>query len=130
MKLTEASYDLERFERFDVDPASFRHVDHLEAAFAMLTKYSFIEACARYSQTIKTMAESVGALDKFNTTITIAFMSIVAERRDRTGSKDWPSFVASNSDLLDKAILENWYSKDRLNSDLARTQFLLPDKVG
>ena len=76
--MNEASYDLERFERLEVDPTSFCHVDHLEAAYAMLSKYDFIESCTRYSATIKSMAESVGALVKFNAAITIAFMSVVA----------------------------------------------------
>ena len=130
MMMREASYDLERFERSELDPAAFRHIDHLEAAYAMLSKYDFVEACTRYSAAIRSMAESAGAADKFNATITIAFMSIVAERRARSGDAGWHAFIASNPDLMDRNVLGAWYSRDRLGSETARRQFLLPDRVG
>ncbi|MCP4997868.1 MAG: hypothetical protein GY933_03730 [Hyphomicrobiales bacterium] len=128
--MSEVEFDLAKFERLQVEPAAFGHIDHLKAACAMLSKYDFVEACARYSATIKSMAESVSALNKFNATITIAFMSLLAERRTHSNDADWDAFIASNPDLLERDVLENWYSKDRLCSDIARTQFLLPDKVG
>lgn len=128
--MSEVEFDLAKFERLEIDPSAFGHIDHLKAADGMLSKYEFVEACARYSATIKTMAESVGALDKFNATITIAFMSLLAERRAHSNDADWDTFIASNPDLLKRDVLENWYSKDRLCSDIGRAQFLLPDKVG
>lgn len=128
--MTETRYDLERFERLEVDPATFCHIDHLEAAYAMLSKYDFVDACTRYAATIKSMAESVGALEKFNATITIAFMSVVAERKYRAGNTGWDAFIASNPDLLDRNLLGAWYSRERLSSDVARVQFLLPDRAG
>jgi len=35
-------------------------------------------------------------------------------------------FIAANPDLLDKNILLRWYSKQQLDSQLARTTFVLP----
>ncbi len=118
-----------RFEHGRIDPAAFGHVDHVEVAYAMLSKYDFIEACARYAATIKSMAESVGASKKFNATTTIAFMSLIAERKARSGNADFNAFLASNQDLLDRDVLMAWYSHERLASDRARCQFLLPDKI-
>ncbi|MEM8811945.1 MAG: hypothetical protein AAGF59_04945 [Pseudomonadota bacterium] len=125
---TETGYDLDRFERLEIDPTAFGHQDHMRAAYAMLSRYDFLEACARYSATIKSMAESVGASAKFNATITIAFMSLIAERRSSANETNWDAFIASNSDLLEPGVLAPWYSTERLGSDLARTQFLLPDR--
>ena len=120
---------LERFEGGEIDPASFAHGDHVQVAYEMLGRYDFVDACARCAATIKSMAESVGAPQKFNATITIAFMSLIAERMSQEEWGSFDSFLASNRDLLDKEVLGAWYSPDRLDSELARGQFLLPDKV-
>jgi len=118
---------LERFETLKIAPADFSHSDHLQVAYAMLEKYEFVDACTRYAATIKAMAESVGALDKYNATITIAFMSVIAERKASSDEANLQAFLTSNPDLQDRNILMSWYSKERLTSDLARKQFLLPD---
>lgn len=74
------------------------------------------------------MAEHVGVAEKYNATITFAFMSLIAERKSLSPSDDFESFLESNPDLLDKSVLRRWYSEKRLFSALARKQFLLPDK--
>jgi len=120
---------LGRFERHEIEPGSFRHSDHVQVAYDMLARYNFVDACARYASTIRAMAESVGVPEKYNTTITIAFMSLIAERRSQSDSNDLDSFLASNPDVLEKDVLKGWYSEERLGSSLAREQFLLPDKT-
>ena len=120
---------LSRFESGDIEPASFAHCDHVRVAHEMLSQHDFVDACARYASTIKAMAESVDVPQKFNATITIAFLSLIAERMSRADSATFDSFLATNNDLLDKDVLETWYSSERLGSELARSQFVLPDKV-
>ncbi|MFQ5634926.1 MAG: hypothetical protein ACE5G3_06310 [Gammaproteobacteria bacterium] len=127
--MSDAGCDLlRRFERGEIEPASFGHRDHVKVACEMLGQYDFVDACTRYTAAIRAMAESAGAPQKFNATITFAFMSLIAERKSRAGSADVDSFLASNPDLLDKNLLRRWYSEERLVSQLAREQFLLPDK--
>ena len=120
---------LGQFERFEIDAPSFHHSDHVEVAYAMLNKYDFVDACARYATTIREMAKRVGALKKFNMTITFAFMSLIAERKQDFEVNDFTVFLEANPDLLDKKILNNWYSGERLTSATARSLFLLPDKT-
>lgn len=120
---------LGRFERLEISASDFRHHDHVHVAFEMLERYQFIEACSRYSATIRSMAESVGAAEKFNVTITLAFMSLIAERKGRCASRDPDAFLESNADLLDSRVLQRWYSKERLTSSTARLQLLLPDRI-
>lgn len=57
----ETSPLLEQFETFKVDPHEFDHRKHVCAAFEMLDKYNYIEACANYSHTINTIATNAGA---------------------------------------------------------------------
>lgn len=117
---------LSRFEGNLIAPGEFGHEDHVHVAFAMLQKYEFTEACMRYARTIKSMADRAGAADKFNTTITVAFMSLISERCATQANASYDEFIVKNADLLDRNVLSPWYSKERLGSALARRQFLLP----
>lgn len=119
---------LDDFENLRLSAPEFQHADHVRVAFDILDKYDFADACARYAGTIRSMAESVGAMDKYNATITFAFMSVIAERKTKSNAANADAFIAANPDLLQRDILSNWYSKERLTSAMARAQFLLPDK--
>lgn len=121
---------LERFEALEIPAPDFHHEDHVRVAYAMLETHDFFEACTRYARTIQEMATRVGVPEKFNATITIAFMSLVAERRAHATHADPALFLADNPDLLDKTLLRGWYSEERLTSATARAQFLLPDLKG
>ena len=57
----------------------------------------------------------------------IAFLSLIAERLAGESFADFESFAAANPDLMQKSALVRWYAPERLNSDLARRAFLLPD---
>lgn len=121
---------LTQFECLEISAPDFRHSDHLQVAYEMLDKYDFVDSCSLYARTIRAMAESVGVPEKYNATITFAFMSLVAERKGQSINPDFDSFLAANPDLLDKNLLHSWYSRERLGSTAARRQFLLPDQVG
>lgn len=120
---------LDEFEQLEIDAPEFHHRDHVRVAYEILEKYDFVDACARYARTIRAMAEKVGVPEKFNATITFAFMSLIAERKGQADTPGFESFLTLNPDLLDKDLLTNWYSKERLTSLVARKQFLLPDKA-
>jgi hypothetical protein len=115
------------FEARDLDPATFRHSEHLGVAYEMLRKYGFMEAATRYAENIHAIAVKAGAAGKFNATITFAFMSLIAERMALTEHSGCGDFIARNPDLMSKDLLKSWYSPERLQSDLARQIFLMPD---
>lgn len=114
------------FEAHDLDNTAFHHADHVQVAHDLLCKYDFTDAVAIYAKGIKTLATKAGAPQKFNTTITYAFMSLIAERMAAAKPCKFDHFVSENPDLLSKNTLGKWYSSDRLQSDLARSIFLLP----
>ena len=117
----------ERFENLQVAPGTFHHRDHLAAAYAMLRKYPFIEATSRYAQTIRTMAERAGVYDKFHTTITFAFMALIAERMESSAYDSFDDFIEHHPDLFSPGLLQRFYSPERLASDVARKVFVMPD---
>lgn len=118
-----------RFEGLDIKPSEFGHEDHVRTAYEMLDHYDFVDACSRYALTIKAMADSAGAPKKYNATITFAFMSLIAERKSKVDCAGADAFLRANPDLLERRVLHAWYTAERLTSDLARKQFLLPDPV-
>ena len=120
--------DLARsFEAQDLDASGFGHMDHVGVAYEMLKHHDFIEATSRYAQNIRSIAAKAGNPDKFNATITFAFMSLIAERMVTGQHEDYDDFIAQNPDLKSMDVLKKWYSPERLHSASAREVFLLPD---
>lgn len=93
----------------------------------MLRRHAFLTAAYRYADIINTVATRAGAGDKFNATITVAFLSIIAERMNQRDYDDAQDFMANNRDLLTQNPLTSLYSRERIMSAEARKSFLLPD---
>ena len=124
----------ELFDRF-VDTSlradEFHHQQHVQVAWMFVRKYGMPAALAEFTAAIKRFADAKGATGLYHETITWAFLLIIAERKARTAAETWPSFEAANADLLawKPSILQRYYSKELLASDLARRTFLMPDLV-
>src|SRR5947209_8530046 len=110
----------------EIDPKKFPHSEHLRFAYEMLSRHSFAETVSLFSAGLKKLATKSGRPELYHDTMTIAFLSVVADRRAQSQARDWTAFIAENSDLLEKSCLERWYDRRRLTSDLARQNFLLP----
>jgi len=121
--------DLERFMRGDLDAASFPHREHVRMAFEMLRRYDFAESALHFSRSLRAMAQRAGRPEAFHQTVTVAFLSLIAERLDAWPCEDFPAFAQRNPDLIDKGALARWYRPERLASASARRTFLLPDRA-
>src|SRR5215469_11880106 len=119
---------LSRFLRGELDPATFHHADHVRTAYEMLERHPFIEAAAPYSAGLKVLARKAGRPDAYHETITLAFLSLIAERMSERTFENFEAFAAANSDLMEKSALSRWYTPERLNSERARKVFVLPDR--
>ncbi|HET9388871.1 MAG TPA: hypothetical protein VFO44_04435 [Steroidobacteraceae bacterium] len=119
--------DLERFVHGELDPLRFPHREHLRMAFEMLRRHDFAEAAFRYSRALRSMLGRAAKPQAFHQTITIAFLSLIAERMERTPISDFEAFAHANGDLVDKSALARLYRPERLASAAARRTFLLPD---
>ncbi len=115
--------DLAHFLRGEVE--EFHHADHVRMAFEILKRHDFLDAAKAYAAGLKQIAARGGQPSAFHTTITVAFLSLVAERMAQ--HEDYPSFAAANPDLLDKRVLARWYPSARLQSEIARATFILPE---
>jgi hypothetical protein len=121
-----ATEELRAFETGAVNPATFRHADHLRLGYEMLGCYGFGDAVARFSSGLKLLAAKAGKPHVYHETITVAFLALINERRARGATESWTEFKARNPDLFDKRCLEKWYGGEQLASELARQTFCLP----
>jgi hypothetical protein len=119
--------DLDRFMRGEVRITAFPHREHLRMGFEMLRRYDFVEAALHYSRTLQAMVTEAGKPQAFHQTVTIAFLSLIAERIAACDYADFESFPDTNPDLFDKSALTRWYPSERLATAAARRTFILPE---
>lgn len=112
-------------------PGDFHHDDHMRVAFAYVSEFPILEALGRFPAALKRFAISKGKPNLYHETITWAYLFLIGERIARAGTaQSWEEFAGRNHDLLvwKSGVLERYYSKQTLESDLARKSFVLPDR--
>ena len=119
--------DLVRFLGGELDAAAFPHQEHVRMAFEMLKRHDFAESVWLFSRALRAMAAQAGRPEAFHQTVTIGFLSVIAERMEGGACPDFAHFAQQHSDLLDKKLLARWYRAERLGSPVARRTFVLPD---
>ncbi len=112
-----------------VTASTLGHREHVQVAYELLSAHNFVDATKVYVTEIRALATRAGAPEKFHMTVTVAYLSIIAERMSASAHADFNDFLATNSDLLSSNLLQGWYSKARMSSPVAKEQFLLPDRV-
>jgi len=123
----------EFIERFESDTLSgeFHHADHVRLAFAYLSVYPPLQALEKFASALKCYAAARGKTQLYHETITHAYFFLIRERIARTEPVDWDEFARRNPDLLvwKDGILTRYYERATLQSDLARSVFLFPDRL-
>ena len=125
----------ELFDRF-VDaslPADqFHHRQHVHIAWLFVQQHGMPAALREFSTALKRFAAAKGAHGLYHETITWAFLLIISERQVRQPASTWDDFARGNADLLmwKPSILERYYSKELLKSELGRRTFVMPDRSG
>ena len=125
---------IRQFESGLIPESSFHHADHVHLAFAYLSQYPPLRALEKFSAALKRYATARGKSRLYHETITCAYGCLIRERMARSarsGVIDWDEFCRRNPDLLvwKNGILTRYYEESTLQSDLARTVFLFPDKL-
>jgi hypothetical protein len=121
-----------RFESEEISSEMFHHADHVRLAFEYLRRYTAIEALDKFSDALQRFAASQGKADRYHETITWAYLFLIRERMARgTSTQTWEQFAEHNPDLLvwRPSLLDRYYRKQTLDSDLARKTFIFPDRI-
>jgi hypothetical protein len=117
---------LRAFLHGEIDSGAFRHADHVRVAFEMLRRHAFQDAVQPFCSSLQGIAARAGNPGAYHATVTLAFLSLIAERSASVLHGDFESFASANADLMDKSVLTRWYAPERLASEIARKIFVLP----
>jgi hypothetical protein len=113
-----------------IAPAAFNHAAHIRAGFLYLQRHDFAAALGRMRSAIRRFAASIGKDSLYHETITCAFMTLINGRLAVAPADiTWAEFATCHTELFDGSALSQHYSSEWLKHPLARTVFLLPDRV-
>lgn len=121
---------IEAFEAAEIDPEQFGHCQHVFVGWSYLQRCNLRETLQRYSDSLKKITEKLGAEGKYHETITWFFIFQIAEKLAQNPAASWHEFRDANRELCEdgSGLLRRHYSTARIESELARRSFLLPDK--
>jgi hypothetical protein len=119
--------DAEILEEIIRTRGGFGHREHLELAWTYLRLQPFEEAQRVMIAAIRHIARAHGAEDKYHETITRAWLHFVAVHMQRWGAESFEEFIEANADLLDRKLLEHFYSRELIFGEPARAVWVDPD---
>ena len=122
---------LDKFVDTTLPSDQFHHQQHVQVAWLFVRKFGMPRALSEFTKALKRFADAKGATGLYHETITWAFLLLIADRQAHCAAGTWEDFAQANPDLLvwKPSILDRYYSKELLSSELARRTFLMPDKV-
>ncbi len=121
---------IDAFEMGNLLPAEFDHRAHLRVAFCLARRRPSLEACIAMRDGLQGIARRANRPGLYHETITIAFMSLVAQRVANEPAIAWDDFLAAHPDLMERALLGRWYDRETLDSPQARARFVMPQQRG
>lgn len=117
---------LEQLVDGTLDPRELSHRDHVGLATASLRRHGFFTALGLIAEGLEAAAHRAGCPEKFNATVTLASMSLLAEQLAHFGDGPIDAFIDQYSDSVARASLLNLYRSRSLTTPLARQVGLLP----
>lgn len=120
---------LRTFEDCTLPGDRFHHREHVRVAWLYLESHPPLDALTRFTESLKRFAAVNNSPGLYHETITWAYFFLIHDRRARgAAGETWEAFADRNPDLLTwkPSILEAYYPKETLFSDLARRVFLWP----
>ncbi|WP_262692766.1 hypothetical protein [Kordiimonas aestuarii] len=125
--------DLDLFRAFEsglLARDAFSHRVHVQLGWIYVGRFPLAEAIERFSARLKSWARKHDVDGLYHETITWAYLMIINERRHKHAGDDFEAFIETNADLLGKpSVLEDYYTRETLDSDHARQTYVMPDKA-
>ncbi|WP_417450581.1 hypothetical protein [Kordiimonas sp.] len=125
--------DLDLFRAFEsgaLPREAFSHRVHVRLGWIYVGRFPLTEAIERFAARLKSWARRHELDGLYHETITWAYLMIINERRHKHACDDFDVFIAANADLLGKpSVLDDYYTRETLDSDHARQSYVMPDKA-
>lgn len=107
----------------------FGHREHVHLTWQAVRRHGVYAAISLVSNGIQQTARYAGAPQKYNATVSRAWVELVAHHVHHDGDVDFDAFVARNPALLDKRLLIRFYRPATLATAQARTGWTPPDRA-
>lgn len=107
----------------------FGHRQHVHLTWLAARRYGTAAAIDVVSDGIRRTARYAGAPQKYNATVSRAWVELVGHHVDEAPSLDFDAFADRNPALLDKRLLTRFYRPATLASPGARTGWVAPDRA-
>ena len=117
------------FGNCEVPPSQFNHEAHLRLAWIQIKKYGLETAIGNVCTQLSRYVEHLGAVDKYNTTLTVASVKMVSHFMGKSSSENFPGFMLEFPQLKTcfKELIGAHYAMDIFNSEQAKKKYLEPD---
>jgi len=118
---------LQALESCSLPEQEFRHAAHVRAAYLYLQQGEFATALLRLQSSIRRYAAAHGQPGRYHETMTVAYLALIQQHiGERGDGGGWRGFADANPELFERGLLLRFYPQAQLESDLARSSFLLP----
>jgi hypothetical protein len=105
----------------------FGHRQHVHVTWLAVRRYGTTAATDLVSDGIRGVARYHGAPQKYNATVSRAWVELVGHHAEHSRAADFDAFADQNTALLDKKLLARFYRSSTLAGDAARTGWVEPD---
>lgn len=112
-----------------LDRELFTHEAHLRLAWMHISKYGEEQAIANVCSQLLNFVTRLGAVPKYNVTVTIAAIKAVHHFMQKSGSDSFAGFIREFPRLKYnfKEVIAQHYSVDIFTSEQAKQTYLEPD---
>ena len=105
----------------------FGHRQHVHLTWLAVRRCGTAGAIRLVSDGIQGIARYAGAPQKYNATVSRAWVELVGHHAGQSNTADFGTFTDQYPALLNKKLLSHFYSSLALASGAARTSWLEPD---
>jgi len=105
----------------------FGHRQHVHLTWLAVRRYGTAAAIVLVSDGIQGAARYAGAPQKYNATVSRAWVELVGHHAEHSTAGDFDTFADQHSALLDRRLLTRFYRSTTLASDAARAGWVEPD---
>ncbi|MEU6064506.1 MULTISPECIES: hypothetical protein [Streptomyces] len=107
----------------------FGHRQHVHLTWLAVRRYGTEAAVDLVSDGIQRTARYAGAPQKYNATVSRAWVELVGHHANQPDTTDFDTFTDQHPALLDKKLLTRFYQPSTLAGALARTSWVEPDRA-
>lgn len=105
----------------------FGHREHVHLTWLAVRRFGMPAALRLLDEGIRRTATRAGAPEKYHCTLTRAWTELIAHHAEGDGGDDFDAFADRHPALLDKHLLERFYSAAALAAPEARAGWAEPD---